>query len=658
MILLYKIITGIINTRAAVILKGVGLLSVFYVLCLLFNFNALLIIFKSLITLALFAIIVVFQPELRKLLESVGTKKVSPKEKIFSLFKKTKEYKPRYSTKTINELADACFALSQTKTGALIVIEKDLPLTEYSETGIYLNADITKELLINIFEKNTPLHDGAVIVVGDSIISATAYLPLSDNKSINKNMGTRHRAAIGVSEAVDCQVLVVSEENGHVSYVKNGTIKSDLTKEQLIKLLKKEQNYETEKKQQNLSQKIKHNFSYKMFSIIFAILSWIALMNVANPIISKTIDDVPISIINDDSIIDSGKIYEIVSEKEVSVIISGKKSEIDNIKKDDITVIGDVSKMSYVYAVPLTAYSKSYSDVSCSIKNNEIMTIKISDKVDKEFDLSVKTVGQNNDYFVSDFKLSSDKIIVSGTKDLINIIGDVRLNVPINSITENGHINLKPEIYDKNGSLLINKLLTTDLSEITVEYKVYSTKEIPLNITTNSNMQIKDIKSDFNKIIVAGTNNNLKKINSIDIKLDLNDISTTQSAELSKTIDISQYLPQNIYLTSEEQKMCNVTIYFDVENVKNIKIQNSDITLKNLDKKYDVLFEKITDDLIISGDQLDNITISDFSPYLDLSEMGLGEYNLALKYISIDDIKVLNAPLIKIKIIEKELKNE
>lgn len=135
------------------------------------------------------------------------------------------------------------------KTGALIVIEEETILNEYARTGIYLDSLVSSQLLINIFEHNTPLHDGAVIIRGDRVVAATCYLPLSDNLSLNKNLGTRHRAGVGISEVSDSLTIIVSEETGRVSVASNGKLQVGVTKEELKKILEEEQNKPKQEKQ-------------------------------------------------------------------------------------------------------------------------------------------------------------------------------------------------------------------------------------------------------------------------------------------------------------------------------------------------------------------------------------------------------------------------
>lgn len=239
-IILYEFMAWVKTTRAFALLKGIIVILVFLIIAYIFDFTTILWIAGKVINIAIIAVVVIFQPELRKALEQLGQKKYF---KSILPFTEKKDKGERFSDKTVNELVRACFELAKNKTGALIVIEQDILLTDYEKTGIPVDGIVTSQLLINIFEHNTPLHDGAVIVRGDRIVSATCYLPLSDNMQISKELGTRHRAAVGISEVTDTMTLVVSEETGNVSIAIAGelirVVDQDYLKKKLTFIQKK-----------------------------------------------------------------------------------------------------------------------------------------------------------------------------------------------------------------------------------------------------------------------------------------------------------------------------------------------------------------------------------------------------------------------------------
>lgn len=230
--LIYRVLVWVKNTRTWFLIKGIAVLGGFYVLARLLHFNTILYIINRALDILLIALIVVFQPELRKALEQLGH------GSIFTLFRNS-IFSDNYGfdSQTVKEMVDASYDLAANRTGALIVIEKNVPLEDYINTGIKVDAILTNQLLINIFEHNTPLHDGAVIVRGNRVAAATCYLPLSSNSNISKAFGTRHRAAVGISEATDSLTIVVSEETGQVSLAEGGVLKENVGREELFEVL-------------------------------------------------------------------------------------------------------------------------------------------------------------------------------------------------------------------------------------------------------------------------------------------------------------------------------------------------------------------------------------------------------------------------------------
>mgnify|MGYP002644020027 CR=1 FL=1 len=228
--LIYHILIWIKNTRAWALLKGLVIILAFWLLAAYFHMNTILWMGSNILGFAVTALIVVLQPELRKALEELGNKEIISSVLPFS---GTKRAEGVFSDKTVNEIAKACVEMGKVRTGALIVIEGKQPLGDFERTGIDVDGLVTSQLLINIFEHNTPLHDGAVIVRGNRIASATCYLPLSDNLSLDKQLGTRHRAGLGISEVTDAVTVIVSEETGRISVAYKGNLETNLDGEKL-----------------------------------------------------------------------------------------------------------------------------------------------------------------------------------------------------------------------------------------------------------------------------------------------------------------------------------------------------------------------------------------------------------------------------------------
>lgn len=246
-VFVYQFMLWIKNTRAYTLMKGILVVVAFIFIAYIFEMNTILWIVQKLGSVLIMAILVIFQPELRKVLEQLGEKKY-----IASLipFDSGKEIKERFTDKTISEIARACFDMGEVKTGALIVIEGDIILSEYERTGIMIDSLVSSQLIINIFEHNTPLHDGAVIVRNNRIVAATCYLPLSDNMALSKQLGTRHRAGVGISEVSDSLTIIVSEETGKVSTAFGGKLNRNVSMEELkseLRILQNKTTIETSK---------------------------------------------------------------------------------------------------------------------------------------------------------------------------------------------------------------------------------------------------------------------------------------------------------------------------------------------------------------------------------------------------------------------------
>lgn len=234
-VVVYYIARWIKNNHVLVLLKGMLVLLLFYVVASILGFDAIRWIFQNALGISITALIILFQPELRKGLEQLG------KRNIVTPFLDSNE-ENLFTDNTVDEIVNAVYAMAKERTGALIVIERKVRLDEVESTGIKLDALISTELILNIFQKNFPLHDGAVVVRGNRIAAATCYLPRSENNTLSKELGTRHRAAVGVSEVSDSVTIVVSEETGAISIAEGGELTRRVGRELLYDRLKELQN--------------------------------------------------------------------------------------------------------------------------------------------------------------------------------------------------------------------------------------------------------------------------------------------------------------------------------------------------------------------------------------------------------------------------------
>ena len=229
--LVYKLMIFVKEIRAWSLLKGVLVIVLVAIVSSLLGLQIMTFLFSNILTFAALSIVVLFQPEIRKVLERLGTSEIT------HFFSNTGSDETIKITAVVEEIVKACKNMSEQYIGALIVIEKSTKIGEFINTGVQMNADVTKELLENIFVPKTPLHDGAVIIRKDKIIAAACLLPLTDNPNLSTELGMRHRGGLGITEVSDCIAVIVSEESGKISYASNGGLVRNLNSDSLRKAL-------------------------------------------------------------------------------------------------------------------------------------------------------------------------------------------------------------------------------------------------------------------------------------------------------------------------------------------------------------------------------------------------------------------------------------
>lgn len=229
--IVYKVMLWFKKTQAWALFKGIVVILILIFLADMFNFTTIIWIASKAFNVGFLALIIIFQPELRRALEQIGQNNF-----VRGVITQTKT-KKYITDHTQNELVTAVAGLASTKTGALICIQREVGLSEYENTGITIDSAISSQILLNMFVNKTPLHDGAVIIANNRIVSATCYLPMSENLTISKEYGTRHRAAVGLSEVTDAFVIVVSEETGNISLALSGELVEDVSVSELRKRL-------------------------------------------------------------------------------------------------------------------------------------------------------------------------------------------------------------------------------------------------------------------------------------------------------------------------------------------------------------------------------------------------------------------------------------
>lgn len=646
-ILVYQLQKNLRNTRAWVIIKGIIILAIIYLISALLGLNVIKTIFQASISLSVIAIIILFQTEIKKLLEELGTYKIKD-------FLKNIKLKPivnkRYSDESIKEILEACSTMSDAKTGALIIIEQDSILNDYINTGIAVNADISSQLLLNIFEHNTPLHDGAIIIRKNKILAATCYLPLSDNRRINKKLGTRHRAGIGLSEVTDAIVIIVSEETGKISFVKDGKIQHGISIETLHNLLNNYQNLSiNDNKKDLIKQKrinIKNNWLQIILSTVFALFLWIGIINIQDPLINKSFN-IPVTIQNEKTLSDVGKTYEIISNETVSVQVTAARSIIENLTIEDFMAIADFQKLSYTYAVPIDVIIPKLkaTEYEIEMKDNTLQ-LQLDELAELQTDIQIDTVGKcANGYYLTNLTTNTPSITIKGGKSIIDTINYAKIEVDITDKSSDFTETDKVILYDKNGNVMKLDNLDLSRSEIITNGTVLPTKKVPINVNIlNTNTDIYQLKSydlDLDNVLIATDSEDLENINEINIEIDLakEDLNKSNLTEsYIKTINLSEYLPENVKLATESNKL-NITMVFDIYETKTFTLQTENIKIVNLNKDLNCKFKE--DEIILNfkglKTNLNNIDFNSLNYELDVKSLNKGSYSLTLKIVDLPE---------------------
>ena len=639
---IYYIAKSFRGTRVWLIFKGILVMLGVYVIAYLCNFSVITLLFQNAIWFIGMAVVVILQPEIRKFIEQLATRNLNiPFTKlVYSLFKNgpQTEVINKISDFSVQEIVKAASAMSKVNTGALIVIGGNIPLNDYIDSGIKLNADITSQLLINTFEKNTPLHDGAVIIQDDKLVAATCYLPLSESNKISKNLGTRHRAAIGMSEATDAYIVVVSEENGAISVAHSGSIKYNLTRDQLVEELNKAQAYTAEevKRQKSISEM---NLPIKMACLFGAFTLWLMIISASNPVTTTVIRGVPVEYINTEVVTDLGKAYEVIGEKTVNVTIRDRKDIVDDVSIEDIRVVADFEKISYVDSITLEVQIPAYPDAEVYLSENTVKVV-VEDVIATEVDVEINKTGEpNENYYISDIELSVDTVIISGSKSIINTIGKVVVNIDESKLSENSLLKLKPIVMDKNGSEISSSKLQISTEEIEANIKLFNTKTVPLKIETvisNKVLEsvIDNLEYEVNEVCITGPDEILEKYDELSVKIPL-DITLGEivNKDFIKNISLQNYIPEELLLTPQYNKI-NLHIEFANFDTEAVQFNSSDILIEGIPENMAAKIndQEITIDLVSTTESLSDVTVDKLIPYISLKDVKPGEHLATVKY--------------------------
>lgn len=561
-------------------------------------------IFNGIITLFAIIFVVVFQQDIKKFLEKIGNTSIKQYLKDLKGKFKGNGMALRMKDETISDIVDAVFSMGSTKTGSLIVIEKDTPLNEVATTGIDIDAKVSAPLLKNIFEKNTPLHDGAVIIKGDTIISATCYLPLTPSLDISKALGTRHRAGIGITESLDCFAIMSSEENGHISYAEKGTIHEDVTREELTDALKRIQMFSSadfplKKRRKRIGVK------NAVFAVFLGLVFWFVSMSIMDPVSTKTIDNVPIEPINEEAILSTNKVYDLGSDDTVSITVEDKSSILNSLTAADFTATLDLSRLSYINTAEVDVTPKNNTTKITKIKN-KIIKINLDDISYGEFPIEAEANNSPPDgYSLKEITTTPGTLNITGASSLIKKIDKVVVPVNINSLKDNESVNSTPIVYDKNGDIISPDKIELSVESVSATVYFNRSKTVPINLTAHAEQgsigKINSIEYEPKEITLIGSADTLNAIDKLDIDVPVKiEISDTSNNELTKVISLKDYIPDDLSVGTENEKV-TITLKYTQYPSTTLNIPSSSVVIKNGIKGYSYNIEEKTIEVVVFG---------------------------------------------------------
>jgi diadenylate cyclase len=656
-LVIYYFTKSLYKTRAWIWVKGLMIIGAIYVAICLADMVVLQTIMQGLFSTLMIAIIIMLQPELQRIVELIGKRRLVD---IKALLSKKTTNSAWYSERTIQEIADACEKMSAVKTGALLVIERDIPLTDCIDSGIKLNSMVSNQLLINIFEKNTPLHDGAVVVSHDNVASATCYLPLSSNPNIDKRLGTRHRAAIGISENSDCIVVVVSEETGAISFCVDGVIQHDINRSELIQLLKANM-----KNDERLVEHTKSNSPLwmKILAPALGVIIWMTVIFNMDPITIKYINDIPVNAINTEVFDELGQAYTITSGQTVSVRVRGPRSLVDNMTAEHLIADADFEKMSIVYAVPVEVSPIEGYEVVEIIDKRPVMQLSIEEMTQVAVKIEVQITGDNNnDIVVITDVMETKEILVTCPESIATTLDKAVVIIDANDKTHDFIATSSPTLYDNNGNIVSGSNVSLAQESVTVTMRVYDVKEIPIiielveqNFDGNTYYVLNGSTPEFDSLRIAADGNKMMELKEIVITIDPRNMNVNADSIL---IDVTQFLPEGCYLAKDQNDKMSVKLDLTKYKKMNMKLSASDINITGYDAdKHMVSIQQVQAviELYYNADLVDpnTITLTTLNPTLKIIEAIPGQYEGVLTLTGMDGVTIAQELIVKYVISEK-----
>lgn len=648
---LYYLAKSLYKTRAWILVKGLIIIGAMYLIICLTKMVVLQIVMQGVFSLLMIAIVIMLQPELQKIFELIGKKNLT---NIKSLFVKKHEFDEWMSSDSVNEIIEACKEMSAVKTGALIVIEKSIPLHDCIGSGIKLRSHISRQLLLNIFEKNTPLHDGAVIIKDNKVEAATCYLPLSTSTDVDKNFGTRHRAALGIAETTDCVVVVVSEETGAISFCESDKMHHHITSEELTELLS-----ESMRKSDELIVVDKKRYRgpmwLKLAAPIISIIIWLSVTIINDPITTKIIQNVSVNIVNEQVLDEAGHTYTIKNGNKISVKVKGRRSIVDELTKNDITATADLSNMSLVYSVPIEIKVNSNEDIEI-ITTNQMINLELENIVQVDLPIETVIVGDTDDDYVVLVKETDVKnLTVTCPESVAKTLDKVILSVDAYGKTNNFVSSFEPVVYNKSGELVENAKLTMSNSAIRVVVNVYEVKEVPITITlptqdknSDSYYVLNSYECETEFIRVAVINENVD-FDSLGIELSHDNEGDTISSAL---INLEQYLPEDVVLAKNQPEQIAVELDMTKYVKMTMSLSGKNVKLTGYDANiFDATVDSVPSSITLYYNSLTvdptTLNLELLNPSVKVQQNTAGKYSDVVTMTDIDGVEIVGEIVVK-----------
>lgn len=645
------------RTRAWILIKGLLAIGAVYLLVYATHMTVLQSIMEGLFSVLMVSIVIMFQPDLQRLVESVG--KRSLKATINSIIQKPQVEDNWASDRTIYKIVSACQDMSEAKTGALIVLERGIPLKEYIDLGISLKADVSSQLLLNIFEKNTPLHDGAVIISGDKIEAATCYLPLTMNENVEKHFGTRHRAAIGLTEVTDSVVIVVSEETGAMSVCVNGKIQHNIDRAKLSNELHKF----CEKRDEKLIKPKTHStpLFIKIASPILAILTCLFILNVNDPVVTKRFRDVPVVIQNENILTSKNQSFTIESGDEISVVLKGHRSVIDDMEVSDIVATADLGEMSIVNAVPINvAITEEFADKVEIIPKTDVLKLALENLSQVEIPIEVVVEGTGRDKLIVMEVDGNNTLTVMATESIAKTLSKAVVVVDITGKDSDFTVTKEAVVYDKNGNVVSTSKLNLN-NQIPLKGTAYPTKTVPLNVKLGEIAEDETYLYELNSfepeelsIQIAAEESILEGIESLDLVIPPDEGLETVT---SMSFKLENYLPENVYLGPAQDKELPLTVSITKYQKINVYFNKDAIAITGGNGSINTAIGDVpaTIEVLVDASKIstDVITLTLLAPSIEI-KADLGEHTSKLAIANIEGVLLRSDVNITYRNTEKE----